>query len=164
MSRWFERFGFAEVADDLLIGAYPVDAEDISALSEAGVEVLVNLCEDAEYEAGERETVTRALGAAGIEEHRLPVPDYGNLPRVLIAQAVDDVMDELAAGRRVYLHCRAGWQRSAAIAAGVVAVRDHTTIDAALRSIRRRKPTAQPLDHQHADLLSWWEGRQSRGG
>jgi atypical dual specificity phosphatase len=159
MSRWFERFGFAEVADGLLIGAYPVDAADIAALSHAGIDVLVNLCEDAEYEAGDRDALVRALGAAGIDEHRLPVPDYGNLPRALIARAVDDVVDELAAGRRVYLHCRAGWQRSAAIAAGVVAVRDDTTLEEALGAIRRRKPTAEPLDHQWADLLTWWRGR-----
>jgi predicted protein tyrosine phosphatase len=59
----------------------------------------------------------------------------------------------------VYLHCRAGWQRSAAIAAGVVAVRDDTTLEEALGAIRRRKPTAEPLDHQWADLLTWWRGR-----
>jgi atypical dual specificity phosphatase len=162
MSRWFERFGFAEVADGLLVGAYPVDAADIAALSQSGVEVLVNLCEDAEYETGDRDALLRALAAAGIEEHRLPLPDYGNLPQPLIARAVADVMDELEAGRRVYLHCRAGWQRSAAIAAGVVAVRDAVGIEEALEVVRSRKPTAEPLDHQRSDLLAWW--RHRRGG
>jgi atypical dual specificity phosphatase len=163
MSDWFERFGFAEVAAGLLVGAYPVDSDDIAVLAAAGVEILVNLCEDAEYGTGERKRLGKALAAAGIDEHRLPVPDYGNLPRVLIARAVDEVMEELAAGRRVYLHCRAGWQRSAAIAAGVVALREDTSIEAALDSIRRRKPTAEPLHHQREDLLVWWRGR-TRGG
>ena len=38
----------------------------------------------------------------------------------------------LDAGERTYLHCRAGWQRSAAVAAGVVAVRAGIDIDEAL--------------------------------
>ena len=32
MSGWFEHFGFAEVGDDLLMGAYPQDADDVAAL------------------------------------------------------------------------------------------------------------------------------------
>ena len=33
VSDWFEHFGYAEVADDLLIGAYPQDADDVAALA-----------------------------------------------------------------------------------------------------------------------------------
>ena len=33
MSGWFEHFGFAQVGDELLIGAYPQDADDVAALA-----------------------------------------------------------------------------------------------------------------------------------
>jgi len=159
MSDWFERFGFAEVGDGLLVGAYPVDADDVGAIARAGAQVLVNLCQDEEYGEGQRDALAAALESAGIEERRMPVVDYGSLPGETIERAVREVTGELEAGRRVYLHCRAGWQRSAAIAAGAVAVREGLDVEAALARVRDRKPTAEPLAHQRSDLLAWWRAR-----
>ena len=164
MSRWFERFGFAEVGDDLLVGAYPVDAADVAAIAQAGADVLVNLCEDSEYAEGERDALASALSEVGIDEHRVPVEDYGALPPRAIDRAVEAVTGELEAGRRVYLHCRAGWQRSAAIAAAAVAVREELDVEAALARVRDRKATAEPLAHQRADLLAWWRERSVGDG
>ena len=124
MSDWFGRFGFAEVGDGLLVGAYPLDAEDVAEIAGAGVDVVYNLVEDEEYEAGERDTATAALAAAGVSERRLPLVDYGNVPEAALDRAVDEVLGDLEAGRRVYVHCRAGWQRSATVAAGVLALRE----------------------------------------
>ena len=58
----------------------------------------------------------------------------------------------LVDGERVYVHCRAGWQRSATVVAAVIALREHATPPDALRILRERKPTANPLAHQRADL------------
>ena len=68
-------------------------------------------------------------------------------------------MDECV---RSYVHCRAGWQRSASVAAGAVAVFNDVDISTALAWVRRHKSTANPLPHQRADLLDWWltRGRQ----
>jgi protein-tyrosine phosphatase len=159
MSDWFGRFGFAEVGDGLLVGAYPLDAEDVAEIAGAGVEVVYNLVEDEEYEAGERDTATAALAAAGVSERRLPLVDYGNVPEAALDRAVDEVLGDLEAGRRVYVHCRAGWQRSATVAAGVLALREGLPIEDALAVLRERKPTAEPLGHQRADLLAWWRTR-----
>jgi protein-tyrosine phosphatase len=159
VSDWFARFGFAEVADGFLTGAYPVDAEDVAELAAAGVDEVHNLCEDAEYGEGERDAVSRELEAAGIEERRLPLVDYGSLPEERLERAVSGALQSLAAGRRVYLHCRAGWQRSAAVAGGVIALRDQISPQEALERLRERRPSAEPLPHQRADLLRWYAGR-----
>jgi hypothetical protein len=66
-------------------------------------------------------------------------------------------------GVRTYLHCRAGWQRSAAVAAGVVAVRTRREIEAALDYVQLRKPSADPLPHQREDLRRWWAARTDGG-
>ena len=68
-------------------------------------------------------------------------------------------MDECV---RSYVHCRAGWQRSAAVAAGAVAVFNDVDISTSLAWVRRQKPSANPLPHQRADLFEWWlsHGRQ----
>ena len=161
MSSWFRSYGFADVFDGLLIGAYPLDEADVSMLASLGVQRVLNLAEESEYRPGDRDAVETALDASGIEEQRLPLPDYGGLPPGLIERAVQDVLAWLGEGKRTYLHCRAGWQRSAALAAGVVAIREHMDIDDALALVQSRKPSADPLPHQRDDLRRWWDSRAS---
>jgi len=161
VSAWFQRFGYAVVGDDLLAGAYPLDVQDVERLVAARMDIVYNLCEDVEYERGQRAEAEAALEAAGIEERRLPLEDYGGLAEDRLERAVTDVVGELEAGNRVYLHCRAGWQRSAAVAAGVIALREGVAVAEALERLRRRKPSAEPMDHQRADLLAWWAARAS---
>ena len=163
VSRWFRSYGFADVLDDLLVGAYPLDSGDVAALEQIGIERVLNLTQDEEYRPGDRKIVERALSAAGIEERRLRLTDYGGLPPAALEAAVQEVNAWLDEGKRTYLHCRAGWQRSAAVAAGVVAVRTGREIDEALDYVQQRKPSADPLPHQREDLRRWWEAREGRG-
>jgi protein-tyrosine phosphatase len=160
VSGWFRSYGFAEVLDDLFVGAYPLDGDDVRALSRLGIGQVLNLTQDREYEGGERRAVERALAAAGISEHRLRLTDYGGLPAETLDAAASVVGSWLDEGERVYLHCRAGWQRSAAVAAGVVAIRAGVGIDDALALVQARKPTADPLAHQREDLRRWWAARE----
>ena len=118
MSDWFEHFGFAEVAAELLIGAYPQDAADVAALRAAGVTRVLNLVQDLEYDPGGRDACVLALADAGIEEHRIEVVDFGNLLPGHIELAARKALEWLGAGERVYVHCRAGMQRSATVAVG----------------------------------------------
>jgi len=159
MSNWFKVYGFADVQDSLLVGAYPLDRADVSMLEWMKIDRVLNLVEDEEYELGERDAVEEALNEAGIEERRMSLTDYGRLPAPAVEQAVAEVMEWLDQGHRVYVHCRAGWQRSAAIAAGVVALTEGVGIEDALELVRRRKPSADPLPEQRADLLTWWAER-----
>jgi protein-tyrosine phosphatase len=164
VSDWFERYGFAEVADGLLTGAYPTDESDVEALAAQDVTAIFNLCEDSEYAQGERDAVAAALSEHGIPERRLCLVDYGNLMPGHLEQATREVLEWLEGGERVYLHCRAGWQRSATVAAAVLALRDGVEPDVALASIRKRKPSAEPLAHQLEDLWRWWQARSVRDG
>lgn len=159
MSDWFRTYGFADVHDALLIGAYPLDAEDVQTLERVGVQRVLNLVEEEEYELGQRDQIEAALEAAGITEVRMRLTDYGRLPAPALEAAVGQVVDWLGSDLRAYVHCRAGWQRSAAVAAGVVAVRDGLDIEDALARVRTRKPSANPLPHQLEDLLAWWQER-----
>ena len=159
LSRWFRAYGFAEVFEGLIVGAYPLDQGDVAELADAGVRRVLNLTEDAEYRTGERRSVERALAEAGIEERRLGFTDYGGLPAEALEAAVKQVSTWLDQGARTYLHCRAGWQRSAAVAGGVVALRTGMEIEDALAYVQERKPSAEPLPHQRADLRRWWSAR-----
>ena len=160
MSDWFQRFGRAEIADRLMIGAYPLDGDDVAALSADGVTHLVNLCEDGEYENGQRAVLDELLGAAAISEDRVPCTDHGNLLPGALELASGLTLQHLDAGDKVYVHCRAGWQRSAAVAAAVLARRGEMHVDAALGLVKSAKPSADPLAHQIEDLRRWSAMRQ----
>jgi protein-tyrosine phosphatase len=130
-------------------------------LDVVGVKRILNLVEDDEYRPGERALVEAALAQAEIDEYRLRLTDYGRLPTRELEAAVQTVCEWLDEGVRTYLHCRAGWQRSAAVAAGVVAVREGIDVGQALEFVRARKPSADPLPHQREDLRRWWDGRSA---
>jgi protein-tyrosine phosphatase len=121
----------------------------------------MNLVEDSEYRPGDRKAAQAALREAGIDEQRLNLIDFGGLPASAIENAVQEVSHWLDEGHTVYIHCRAGWQRSAAVAAGVVALRDGLDIEEALAFVQRRKPSADPLAHQREDLRRWWDERDA---
>jgi protein-tyrosine phosphatase len=123
------------------------------------VEQILNLVEDQEYAPGRRSIVDAALRQAGISEERMSLTDFGRLPADRLELAVQKVVSWMRQGRLSYVHCRAGWQRSAAVAAGAVAVYDGLGIDAALAYVQRRKPSAEPLPHQRQDLYTWWMER-----
>jgi atypical dual specificity phosphatase len=161
MSEWFSLYGFAEIQDGFLVGAFPLDRADVAMLERIKVERVLNLVEDEEYARGEREVVADALQLAGIVEARVGLTDFGRLPGGKLDHAVGEVIEWLKGGQRVYLHCRAGRQRSAAVAAGVVALTEGVDIEEALELVRDRKPSADPLPEQREDLLRWWAERQS---
>src|SRR5579859_2444384 len=103
MSSWFRGYGFADVRDDLLVGAYPLDADDVRLLERMGVRHVLNLAQDEEYPASQRPKIEAALAVAGIEETRSPLADHESLPPEALAIAVQTVVDWLRAGDRVYI-------------------------------------------------------------
>ncbi|MCW3012954.1 MAG: Dual specificity protein phosphatase [Solirubrobacterales bacterium] len=162
MSHWFETYGFRPVSHGLVTGAYPLDAGDVERLAaEAGVTCVLNLCHDEEYGDGERMEVEAAYAEHGVHEHRLQVADYSEVMPGLLEQGASIAVPWLQSGETVYIHCRAGWQRSATVAAGVLALHVGVEPDEALGRIQRRKPSAQPLHHQLEGLRRWWRGRQA---
>jgi atypical dual specificity phosphatase len=161
VSDWFEVYGFGAIDAQLLTGAVPIDARDVAALHAAGVTAVLNLCQATEYEDGARAQVEVAYADAGISEQRFETIDYGHLPPGLLEQASGAALELIADGEVVYLHCRAGWQRSATVAAATIARRDDVEPDAALGVVRLARPVTQPLGHQLEDLWRWWRARAS---
>ncbi len=161
MTEWFDSYGFAEVDRNLVVGAVPADHSDVGQLADIGVTRVLNLVEDGEYRPGQRADVELGYEVAEIQEVRFSTVDFGGLSGRLLERASDQVLVWLNQDQLVYLHCRAGWQRSATVAAAVVARRHEVDPETALAIIGRRKPTAYPLPHQRADLREWWVARQA---
>ncbi|WP_354701899.1 hypothetical protein [Paraconexibacter sp. AEG42_29] len=160
MSEWFQTYDFRVVGDGLVSGAQPSDGADVEQLvREAGVTRVVNLCQDAEYAPGEREAVLAAYARLGVGEHRIDLIDFGHVTADALDEAVAVAVPWLRDGETVYVHCRAGWQRSATVASGILAVHLGVGVDEALHRIQVRKPSAQPLHHQLEGLHRWWLDR-----
>jgi protein-tyrosine phosphatase len=120
---------------------------------------VFNLVQDIEYEGDGRQACATALAAAGILEQRVELVDFGNLLPGHIERAVGVVRPWLADGETVYVHCRAGMQRSATVAAAIIALEEDVAPAEALRRVNERNPRANPLEHQRQDLVRWWKAR-----
>ncbi|MGH2835702.1 MAG: protein-tyrosine phosphatase family protein [Solirubrobacteraceae bacterium] len=159
MSSWFSTYGYASVYDRLIVGALPLDEADVRMLAALGVSRVLNLVQDGEYGRGARRKVERALADEGIGEVRLSAEDHGALTPELLEQGTAQVNSWLDDGDTVYLHCRAGRQRSVAVAAGAIALRDGSDLDTALAQVQQFRSNADPLPHQRKDLRRWFESR-----
>ncbi|CAB4953109.1 unannotated protein [freshwater metagenome] len=163
MSAWFDAYGCDPVREGLVVGAVPRDADDVAVLRSLGVTRVVCLVADEEYGSGDRRAVEAAYDAAGIAEDRVPSEDFGRLPAATLEASSALVADALAAGGTVYLHCRAGWQRSVVTAAAVVGRTTGEAPAEALAVVRSARRDACPLPHQVEDLEAWWAGRSGPG-
>ncbi len=98
------------VDDHVMVGALP-SGRDLQRLYRMGISAIVNLCE--EYAGnGAR------LSALGFIQLRLPTLDYHRPCAEDIARAVEFITQQIAVGKKVYIHCKAGRGRSVTIALG----------------------------------------------
>jgi atypical dual specificity phosphatase len=151
------RLEYTRLDEFLLAGRMPVSAPHVEALQAEGVTVVINLCEDREYWDGERDAVAAACALAGIAEHRLPVIDGATVPPDVLEQAV-----EAADGGVVYVHCRGGRERSAAVAIALLAARSGSSVDDAHDLALSLRRGFRPLPWQVEGVRSWLRDRNER--
>ena len=134
---------YDEVADDLLVGSYPHTPEDVRHLAgELGVTGVLSLQDDRDLDSlGLRwDLLVRAYQAAGVVAERQPVRDFSprHLTRELPA-CVAALHRLRSAGRRVYLHCTAGVNRSATVAIAYLHAHGGLTLEDAIAQVRERR-------------------------
>lgn len=118
--------------------------EDLAALRAAGVRHVVYMLEDDELCMLGIADYGRALRAAGIAPHHLPIPDggtpgAGGFDRML--DAVNLIRMRLSLGEHVVVHCRGGLGRAGMVAACVL-VSDGMTAPEAMLLVRGYRPRA----------------------
>jgi dual specificity protein phosphatase-like protein len=122
-----------EVADGLIVGRRPMRG-DYGRLAPMGIGAALDLC--AELPASK--WLRRQVG-----EHYLSVPvmDITAATPAQLARAVGWVTEQMDAGRKVLIHCAAGYGRSAVVAVCVLMRRgDFDDPEEAFESIRRCRP------------------------
>lgn len=100
--RWWD-----QVHEYIILGALPMK-RDVKRLAAVGVKAVVNTCE--EY-AGPVEQYAQHA----IEQFRMPTVDFTHPKFADVERAVEFMDQQIAAGNKVYVHCKAGRARSATV-------------------------------------------------
>lgn len=95
------------VDETVLLGALPLKA-DVARLKGAGIGAVLNTCREWRGPVEE-------YRAAGIEELYLPLTDFTPPSLDEIRAGVAFIRQQAAAGKKVYVHCKAGRGRSATL-------------------------------------------------
>lgn len=131
LRRWWDR-----IDEGVYLGALPL-ARDVPRWQTLGVGAVVNMCE--EYAGPER-----AYAQAGIEQLRLPTIDFTPPSLESVQRGVAFIKAQLARGRGVYVHCKAGRARSGTVVlCWLIAARGMSPAEAQARILACR-PHANP--------------------
>ena len=93
------------VTENLAVGYAPLSYEDLSSMSEQGIDAIVNLC-------GEYCDLHEIQQKSGFEVYYLPIPDECAPDMDAMEKALDWLDTAISEGKRVLVHCRFGVGRT----------------------------------------------------
>ena len=132
----------------LLIGEYPTP-DDVEWLRDAhGVDAVVSLQDDVDltYKSLDLPSLEEAYGAAGLAFDRFGVIDGDPDDLVpALGPAIAVVAGHIAAGRAVYVHCNAGFNRAPSVAIAYLHAKRGMTIEEAHVYVKDRRACAPYL-------------------
>ncbi len=148
---------FTDLDDHLAVGSYPHAPEHVLMLREHGVRAVVCLQSDEDLaRRGLHWPVMWQLYVSQkVRVKRVPIQDFE--PRDLerhLDDAVSAIASAVDAGRKTYVHCNAGLNRSPSAVIAYVASARGLSIAAATRWLADRHECAP-----YPDVLARWAGR-----
>ncbi len=148
---------FDEIAPSVYAGRAPLFRRDIWRLRSIGVTHILDLREDLEWDGPGRRggSAIAEIDTLGLSRLRVAIPDMGTPRPEDLEQSVAYMDAALHLGGSVYVHCRAGVQRTGAIAAAWYARRETCTVDEAVKLLRERRPDFEPMAFQVAAAHDW---------
>lgn len=160
-SEWRWSLNWNEIRSDLIIGSCPMTSADIERIiAGTGASAILSLQSDACRAAFaiDYESHRAFADEAGIDIVNAPMLDFDppdqrrNLPA-----AVRALTALLATGRRVYVHCTAGFNRSPLVVLGYLSFVETLPPPDAIAFIRDARPEAEPsweaFDGAREDLV-----------
>jgi hypothetical protein len=150
-----------EIAPGVLAGRAPIFRRNVWHLREKGITHIVDLREDLEWDGPGRRggSAIAEIDALGLCRLRVAITDMGTPRARDLDEAVAFMDAALHLGGRVYVHCRAGVQRTGAIAAAWYARQQACSVDDALAALRQRRPDLEPMVFQLAAARRWLSER-----
>ncbi len=150
---------YANITSELAVGSYPATPEDILHLQALGFTAVLSVQSDADLDerAASWERFWRFYTGRGISAVRVPIIDFdaSDLAKNLLG-AVDALDKLVKSGRRVYLHCTAGINRSPTVAIAWIMRESKQPLETVLASFQAARPSARPA----ISTLEKWERRK----
>jgi hypothetical protein len=133
----------SQVEEGLWVGRAPRSAEDFAVLGGLGIQDVLTLqTEEEARDGGLLPVVARRVAAThGMGLHRVPITDLSlSALRSRVSEAVAVLSSLRRNGRRVYVHCAAGLNRSPTVVAGWLALSRGIDAGAACGAVHRVHP------------------------
>ena len=150
-------FSFDWLDEQMAAGRNPLTNRDVQTLKEAGVTHVLDLRESHEW--SEPHFGTEAVDSykkAGIVRLHLPIIDTKEPTNADFNAATEWLEDVLLdSHNKVYVHCRAGMERTAAILCAAYAWRHQTSFESALATLQRKRSIFAPLPGQVRAANAW---------
>lgn len=153
-------FEYSQISDNIFAGRNPLTARDIREMQKLGVTRVLDLREAHEWAAPKfgaeaLETLEKSDAENSIQRTHLIVPDMG-APSPETFCAACYLIDEVEkAGGKIYIHCRAGMERTAAILIAHQARTHGVSYEKALEILKRARAILQPLPQQEKATRLW---------
>lgn len=143
-------------------GRNPLSVRDVVALRAAGITHVLDLREESEWTPPRfGSAAIDAMAKMGIARMHLPIKDM-SAPDSLDFDRANIWIDKALAqpNAKIYLHCCAGMERTAAIALAFWMARERISYDAAFRNLKSKRPIFKPLPAQEIAVIKWAAGRK----
>jgi rhodanese-related sulfurtransferase len=150
-------FSWDEVAPGVHAGRAPIFRRDVWRLRARGITHILDLRETLEWdEPGRRGgSAIAEIDVVGLNRLQVAIRDMGTPSAAHLDESVAYLDAALHLGGQVYVHCRAGVQRTAAIAASWYARQQRCSVNEAIEQLRVRRPDFEPLVYQLRAAQSW---------
>jgi protein-tyrosine phosphatase len=150
------------VPDRVYIGRNPLSRDDVERLvRESGITHVLDLREPWEFSAPRQgEEALASLNEHGVRRLHIPVQDMQAPTHADIGAAVSYIEETLAnPAARLYLHCRAGKERSGCVAVAWYAQKHGIEYDETLSRLQKARPSIWPLPGQELAIRAWLNRR-----
>lgn len=150
----------------ILAGRNPLTELDVRSLAAQGVTHVLDLREPSEWNRPGifGSEAVDAMAPLGITRRNVPIADLSAPSSAALTAAVDwidGVLDPMRANpsARLFVHCRAGIERTGTILTAWRCRRKGESLDEALAALRSAGWPADPLEHQRAAVAAWLKAR-----
>jgi ADP-ribosylglycohydrolase/protein-tyrosine phosphatase len=154
-------FNYDWVTDQIMAGRNSLTCRDVEILSALGITHILDLREPQEWASPKfGADAVEEIERCGLQRLNLTVRDMRE-PTVealdTACQFLDDALKKEE--NRVYVHCRAGMERTAAILIAYYARHHGVSYDEALSRLREGRPIFAPLPDQEQAVRQWLKTR-----
>lgn len=145
------------VTDRIMAGRNPLTCRDVEMLSALGITHLLDLREPQEWAAPKfGAEAIEEIERCGLQRLNLTVIDMKEPTVEALDTACQFLEDTLKnEDNRIYVHCRAGMERTAAMLIAYYARRHGVSYDDALSKLREGRPIFAPLPDQEKAVRQW---------